>query len=107
MKGYEREGLPLRSLAECVRISEEAASWRRAPDHPRARVVAVAVNTAGLDAARAEQAIRNAAAETKLPAADPIRQGAAGADRLATAILTARMEGSRSAPRGPSPWPLR
>ena len=89
MKGFEMEGLPLKSLADCVRIYEDAAAWRRPPGHARARVVAVAVNTSALDEQRARQEIAAASAMTKLPAADPIREGAAGADRLAHALLDA------------------
>ncbi|HKW77778.1 MAG TPA: NAD-dependent epimerase/dehydratase family protein, partial [Candidatus Limnocylindria bacterium] len=88
MKGYEDEGLPVRDVRECVSIYEEAASWRRPPGHPRARVVGIALNTAGMDEARARSEILGAAHATKLPVADPIREGAAGADRLATAILS-------------------
>src|SRR5213076_831668 len=45
MKGYESLGLPVRSVRECVAIYEDAASWRRPPGYPRAKVVAIAVNT--------------------------------------------------------------
>ena len=45
-----------------------------APLHP-GRVVAIALNTAGMEPAAAEQAIAQAAAETGLPAADVIRNG--------------------------------
>ncbi|HEY3218569.1 MAG TPA: DUF1611 domain-containing protein [Candidatus Limnocylindria bacterium] len=89
MKGYEREGLPVRSLRDCIAIYEEAASWRRPPGYPRAKVVAVALNTAGWDDESARRRIDGAAYATKLPAADPVREGAAGADRLAAAILSA------------------
>ena len=89
MKGYENEGLPLRSLKECIGMYEAAAAWRRHTAHPPARVVAVALNTAGLGDEVAKAAIAAAAAETKLPAADPVREGAVGADRLATALLQA------------------
>jgi D-glutamate N-acetyltransferase len=89
VKGFEKEGLPLHSLSECVRIYEDAASWRRPPGHQRARVVAVAVNSAALDEAAARREIAGASASTKLPSADPIREGAAGADRLAAALLAA------------------
>jgi uncharacterized NAD-dependent epimerase/dehydratase family protein len=85
VKGYD-DGLPLRSLRENIRIYEEAAAWRRPPGFPPARVVAVALNTASLSAAFAEATITGAAAETGLPAADPIREGAPGADRLAAAL---------------------
>ena len=91
MKGYEREGLPLRSLKACVGIYEEAASWTRPLGYPRARVVAIAMNTYGLPESVAYESIRSAALETSVAAGDPIREGPAGADRLAQAIVTARV----------------
>jgi uncharacterized NAD-dependent epimerase/dehydratase family protein len=86
VKGFEPEGLPIRSLRECIRIYEEAASWRRPPGYPQARVVAVALNTGDADETFARALIQSAALETGLPTADPIREGAAGADRLASAL---------------------
>src|SRR6266851_3404455 len=65
MKGYEREGLPVRSLRECIAIYEDAASWRRPPGYPRAAVVAVALNTAGWDDENARRHIDGAAYATK------------------------------------------
>ncbi|MBI2772997.1 MAG: DUF1611 domain-containing protein [Chloroflexi bacterium] len=91
MKGYDREGLPVRTLEECVRLYEEAAAWRMPPGYPRARVVAVALNTAGSGEDITARWIRDASARTKLPAADPIREGHAGADRLANALIQARV----------------
>lgn len=90
-KGFEKEGLPLRDLRELVRIYEEAASWRRPPGHPRARVVAIAINSVAISADFAKANIADAAHATNLPAADPIREGEAGADRLARALLEARV----------------
>jgi D-glutamate N-acetyltransferase len=89
VKGFDREALPLRDLAECVRIYEEAASWGRPPGFPRARVVAIALNTATTGDDFAKATIADAAIRTKLPVADPIREGAAGADRLAQALRAA------------------
>lgn len=89
VKGYEQEGLPVRPLAECVRIYETAAMWRRPPGHPQARVVAVAVNTVAFDDAAARAAILDAARDTGLPAADPVREGTPAAERLARALLDA------------------
>ena len=89
MKGYEREGLRLRSLTECIGIYEEAASWSRPSGAERARVVAVALNTARLTDDLARASISEAGGETRLPAADPIRDGALGADLLAWALTTA------------------
>ena len=91
VKGYEDEGLPVRSLRECIAIYEGAASWSRPPGAARPRVVAVALNTFGSSPADADAAIRGAARETSLPAADAVREGAAGADRLAQAIVSARV----------------
>src|SRR5439155_18161552 len=88
VKGYD-EGLPLRSLREYVRIYEDAAGWRHSPEHPPARVVAVALNTATLDEEPARSAIRAAATETGVAAADPIREGSAGADRIVRALREA------------------
>jgi uncharacterized NAD-dependent epimerase/dehydratase family protein len=86
VKGFEREGLPIRNLQECVRLYEEAAAWRHPPGYPQARVVAVALNTVDADEKFARALIQSAALETGLPTADPIREGPAGADRLASAL---------------------
>jgi len=89
VKGFEAEGLPLRPLGDCVRVYEDAAAWRHPPEKPRARVVAVALNTVALSDAEARAAIDAAARDTGLPSADPVREGAAGADRLAGALRSA------------------
>jgi len=98
MKGYDDIGLPVRSLGELVRIYEDAAAWRRPPGYPPARVAAVALNTGDLLASdppdMALSWLRRAAAETKLPAADPIREGPTGVDRLARALIDARGRGA-------------
>jgi len=97
MKGYD-DGLPLRTLPELVRIYEDAAAWRRPPGYPPARVVAIALNTGDLLSSDppdlALSWIQSASTVTKLPAADPIREGAAGADRLARALIDARGRGA-------------
>lgn len=85
VKGHPE--LPLRPLAALVRMYEEAASWSRRAGRPPVR--AVALNTSALDAGAAEQAIRAAAAETGLVAADPVRERPAGADRLVAALAPA------------------
>ena len=85
VKGYD-DRQPLRTLREYVRIYEDAAAWRRPPGYPPARVVAVALNTADVSEKLASALITNAAAETGLPAADPVREGAPGADRIASAL---------------------
>jgi len=86
VKGFEREGLPIRDLRACVRMYEDAASWGHPPGYPQARVVAVALNTADADEKFAPALIQSAALETGLPTADPIREGAPGADRIARAL---------------------
>ncbi len=90
MKGYT--DLPLRPLPDLVRLYEEAARWSRHPDAARARVVAIALNTSTLDDRAAARAIFDASAVTALPAADPIREGEPGADRIARALREARAE---------------
>jgi D-glutamate N-acetyltransferase len=82
--------LPVRTLMELVRIYEEAARWSRPPGADQARVAGLALNTAALDDREASRAIFDAAAESGLPAADPVREGHTGADRLARALLDAR-----------------
>ena len=91
VKGYE-DRQPLRPLREYIRIYEDAASWRRPPGYPPSRVVAIAVNTGSLNVQSgnademAQKIIASIAYETGLPTADPIREGAAGADRIAGAL---------------------
>jgi uncharacterized NAD-dependent epimerase/dehydratase family protein len=89
MKGYEQEDLRLRSLRECIRIYEDAAAWSRPVDAEPARVIAIALNSARLTDDLALRAIVEARGETDLPAADPIRDGPAGADLLARAVVLA------------------
>jgi uncharacterized NAD-dependent epimerase/dehydratase family protein len=84
VKGYP--GLPLRPLPELRSMYEDAAAWSREPNAARAPVVAVALNTAGLEAQAAADAIASVSRDTGLPAADPIREGEAGGDRLARAL---------------------
>ena len=78
----EIEGAPghrIPPLAELVALHERMALPRRP-----ARVVALALNTAGLDDREARAAAETATAETGLPAADPVREGA---DALLDAVL--------------------
>lgn len=88
-KGYEQEGLPLRPLGEVIRVYEDAAALRHPPGHPRARVAAVALNTSAFDDAAARALLLDAERATRLPAADPVRDGALGAERLAQALVSA------------------
>ena len=78
---HDYPGSPLPPLADLVRGYEQAAGWVR-----RAPVVAIALNTAGLDDAAARSAIDRAAAETGLVTDDVVRFGP---DRLLDAVLTA------------------
>ena len=73
---------PIPPLPELVAIYERAAAWV----HP-GRVVAVALNTLGLDEAAARAACAAAARDTGLPCTDPVRFGAAP---LAHAVLAVR-----------------
>ena len=69
IEGYP--GHPLPSLTELIDLHERISL----PLRP-ARVACLALNTAHLDEARAREAIEAAAAETGLPADDPVRFGA-------------------------------
>jgi uncharacterized NAD-dependent epimerase/dehydratase family protein len=75
------ERFPMPSLASLVELHERMSLLARP-----ARVAAVALNTRPLDDAEAREAVAAAEAETGLPAADPVRFGAAG---LLDAVLTA------------------
>jgi uncharacterized NAD-dependent epimerase/dehydratase family protein len=70
VEGYP--GHPLPSLSELVELHERIAL----PLRP-ARVACIALNTAHLSEPEAREAIADAAAETNLPADDPVRFGAA------------------------------
>jgi len=61
---------PIAPIRQQIAIYEQVL----APLHP-GKVVAVAVNTAGMSAEQAEAAIRTIAAESGLPTADPVRTG--------------------------------
>jgi uncharacterized NAD-dependent epimerase/dehydratase family protein len=74
-------GHPLPRLPELVELHERISL----PARP-ATVAAIAVNTAGLDDEAAREAIADAAAETGLPADDPVRFGAG---RLVDAVTAA------------------
>jgi uncharacterized NAD-dependent epimerase/dehydratase family protein len=74
-------GHPLLSLSELIRLHELISLPAR-----KAKVAAIALNTAGLDGAAAHAAIAAAAEETGLVADDPVRFGAG---RLVEAVLAA------------------
>jgi D-glutamate N-acetyltransferase len=77
-----REHWPIAPLPGLVRAYEDAAGWVRP-----ARVVAVALNTLGMDEPAARAACAAAARATGLPCTDPVRFGAA---TLAEAVMMAR-----------------
>lgn len=62
---------PLPALSECVAV--HLASSRRA--NPAARMLGLSINTSGLGAAAAREALAEAAEETGLVAVDPMRTG--------------------------------
>jgi uncharacterized NAD-dependent epimerase/dehydratase family protein len=78
-------GHPILPLPQLVELYERIAL----PARP-ARVAAVALNTAGLSDEDAQAAIAAAAAETGLPADDPVRNGP---DRLLDAVFAALPSG--------------
>jgi uncharacterized NAD-dependent epimerase/dehydratase family protein len=77
---YEHRPIP--PLAQVRTIYEQAAAWLKP-----APVVAVALNTQYLDEAQAHDAIAQVAAETGLPADDPVRFGADALLEIITAAL--------------------
>jgi uncharacterized NAD-dependent epimerase/dehydratase family protein len=80
----EIEGCPghaIPPLVELVELHERVSLPAR-----RARVAAIALNTARLDEEAACRAIADAESETSLPCDDPVRFGAA---RLLDAVLAA------------------
>jgi len=74
-------GHPIPPLRELVELYQRMALPRRP-----SRVVALALNTVGMDDGTARGAIEAASDETGLPAADPVREGA---DGLLDAVLAA------------------
>jgi len=74
-------GHPIPPLRELVELYQRMALPRRP-----SRVVALALNTVGMDDGTARRAIDAASDETGLPAADPVREGA---DGLLDAVLAA------------------
>jgi uncharacterized NAD-dependent epimerase/dehydratase family protein len=92
---YGQPGDPERrtaSLPELVRVYEETASWV----HP-ARVAGIALHTGGLAEPAARRACERAAAETGLPATDPVRFGVAPlADALSRMLESRRNRATAS-----------
>lgn len=78
--------IPLPPLEALIRTVESLAALGRPSDasHPAPRVVAVALNTAGLGSAEAERAMAVVSGQTGLPSSDPVRMGG---ERLLEAVL--------------------
>ncbi|MFZ9753376.1 MAG: DUF1611 domain-containing protein [Cyanobium sp.] len=72
--------IPLPPLPQLIAAIEAMAALARPVDAPQppARVAAIALNTAHLDAAAAAQAMAETAALTGLPCHDPVREGGEG-----------------------------
>jgi len=86
----ENEAFPMPPLADLVELHEQMSLLARP-----AAVLAIALNTRDLDEGAARAAVREAEAETGLPADDPVRFGAA---KLVDALLPVL-----EAPAGPGP----
>lgn len=78
----ELEHVRIPPLPEVIALNEAVA--RAAGALTQGRVVAIALNTAGLSQPQAEAALKAVEDETGLPVADPVRQGA---EKLARAVL--------------------
>ncbi|OLC56798.1 MAG: hypothetical protein AUH85_05135 [Chloroflexi bacterium 13_1_40CM_4_68_4] len=85
VKGFDE--LPLRPLREYLPIYEDAAAWSRPAGAQRVQIVAVALNSYGLDEQAARAAATTAAHETGLPATDAVPYGAGV---IADAVLLTR-----------------
>lgn len=90
---HRHSDVPIPSLQHYRQLYEAML----APLHP-GRVVAISLNTIGLDDGQAARAVAEATAATGLPAADLVREGEAGVARIAEAIIAARAKrrGGRS-----------
>ena len=86
----ENEAFPMPPLADLVELHEQMSLLARP-----AAVLAIALNTRDLDEGAARAAVREAEAETGLPADDPVRFGA---EKLVDALLPVL-----EAPAGPGP----
>jgi uncharacterized NAD-dependent epimerase/dehydratase family protein len=89
-EAIRRADLVIPPLARLVREYEETAAWVSP-----SRVLAVALNTLGLDEPEARAAVAAAGRETGLVASDPVRFGAGP---LAEALLAARAARRAHAP---------
>jgi uncharacterized NAD-dependent epimerase/dehydratase family protein len=77
----EEYPVPIPSLDRLVQIHEEAAGWVKP-----AKVIAVALNTRGMNDEETRAAIAEAEEVTGLPVADPVKSGG---DRLISALVDA------------------
>jgi uncharacterized NAD-dependent epimerase/dehydratase family protein len=70
--------IPLPPVHQVIEAVEAVAALGRPAEspHPAPRVIAMAVNTGGMDPGEAEAAITALAASTGLPCVDPVREGA-------------------------------
>ncbi len=92
---FRHTDAPIPPLATFIDLYERIL----APVHP-GKVVAIALNTMELSAEEAAAAIAKTAAETGLPVADVIREGEAGCQRIAAAVLTAMKQRVAPVKRG-------
>jgi uncharacterized NAD-dependent epimerase/dehydratase family protein len=85
---HSQPHIPLPPLPQLVAALEALAALGRPAEAASAppRVLAIALNTAGLDPQAAAAAVAAVTAETGLPCTDPVRQGA---DHLLEALLVA------------------
>lgn len=81
---HRHTDVPIPSLTQYIAAYEALLS----PMHP-GKVVAISLNTMDLDADSARRAVAQAAEETGLPVADPVRGGDEGVARLVKAVLGA------------------
>ena len=84
MSHYEQFAIP--PLPQAIRLVEDLT----APVFP-ARVLAVSLNTVGMNDAEAERAAREAESTTGLPACDPVRHGAAKLVDAVAAVLAKQL----------------
>ena len=83
---HNQPQIPLPSLPDLIRAVEAIAALARPAEaaQPAPRVAAIALNTALLEAAEAEEACRETSRQTGLPCRDPVRHGS---EELLKAVL--------------------
>ncbi len=89
------DGPPVPSLVAARDAAETAAAWLRP-----ARVIGVALNTAGAAEVESRRAVADAAATLGVPATDPVRHGAAPLADAIAARLAARPRANAPAEPG-------